>query len=284
MSRGKNKEIYYAYWFPTVYRIVASSPFFPNILLLRLLSHATHSQLLMIFSQMESVYPQARPDKHQPEGVLQTPSFGEKDWLSRVNLERKILPLRGYNFSILILPGLGNEGFPKSKRESSAFRRITCIHRVRTNFWIQNSWLFPDYFQNNSLFSQTQGYQIIMWSKETLKNAGTKLFFRMHCKLTVTTVQCRHKRIMKLIHSVIVVATGKIEWDLTTEKIHLLSTCCNVEKENKKNPDFLPFFKTLSLFSRLLSGLLCKFQRIFTNSRLCINPVYICYRSKLNSG
>ena len=41
---------------------------------------------------------------------------------------------------------------------------------------------------------------------------------------------------------------GKIEWDLTLEKIHLLSTCCNVEKENKKNPDFLPFFKTLSLF------------------------------------
>ena len=37
---------------------------------------------------------------------------------------------------------------------------------------------FPDYFQNNGLFSQTQGYQIIIWSKETLKNAGTRLFFQ----------------------------------------------------------------------------------------------------------
>ena len=106
------------------------------------------------------------------------PVFGEKDWLSRVNLECKILPLRGYNFSISILLGLGNEGFPKSQWESSAFRKITCIHRVSTNFWIQNSWLFPHYFQNHSLFSQTQGYQIIIWSKETLKNAGTRLFFQ----------------------------------------------------------------------------------------------------------
>ena len=42
---------------------------------------------------------------------------------------------------------------------------------------------------------------------------------------------------------------GKIEWDLTTEKIHLLSTCCNLEKENKEN------IQTLSLFSRLFPGL-----------------------------
>ena len=177
--------------------------------------------------------------------------FGEKDWLSRVNLECKILPLRGYNFSILIFPGMGNEGFSKSQWESSAFRRITCIHRVRTNFWIQNSWLFPNYFQNNSLFSQTlKGYQIIMWSKETLKNARTRLFFRMHCKLTVTTVQCRHKRIMKLIHPVIVLATGKIEWDLTTEKIHLLSTCCNVEIESKKKIQTFYHFSRLYLYFR----------------------------------
>ena len=42
----------------------------------------------------------------------------------------------------------------------------------------------------------------------------------------------------------------KSERDLTTgKKIHLISTYSNVEK---KNPDFfVPFFKTLSLFSRL---------------------------------
>ena len=106
------------------------------------------------------------------------PVLGGKDWLSWVNLECKILPLRGYNFSILLLPGLGNERFPKFQWESSAFCRITCIYWVRTDFWIQNSRLFLDYFQNNGLFSQTQGYQIIIWSKETLKNAGTRLFFQ----------------------------------------------------------------------------------------------------------
>ena len=107
------------------------------------------------------------------------PVFGEKDWLSRVNLECKILPLlKRIQFFNINFAWVGKRRLPKSQWESSAFRKITCIHRVRTNFWIQNSWLFPDYFQNNSLFSQTQGYQIIIWSKETLKNAGTRLFFQ----------------------------------------------------------------------------------------------------------
>ena len=35
-----------------------------------------------------------------------------------------------------------------------------CLHRVRTDFWIQNSRLFPTFFQNNKFFFQTQGYQI----------------------------------------------------------------------------------------------------------------------------
>ena len=33
------------------------------------------------------------------------------------------------------------------------------VSRVRTDFWIQNSRLFPDFFQTNNLFFQTQGYQ-----------------------------------------------------------------------------------------------------------------------------
>ena len=42
--------------------------------------------------------------------------------------------------------------------------------------------------------SKTQGYQI-----QTLKKAGTKLFFMMPCKRSVTTVHCGHKRYMKLL-------------------------------------------------------------------------------------
>ena len=55
---------------------------------------------------------------------------------------------------------------------------------------------------------------------------------------------------MKLIHSVIVLATGKIEWDLTTEKIHLLSTCCNVEIKNKKKIQTFYHFSRLYLYFR----------------------------------
>ena len=61
---------------------------------------------------------------------------------------------------------------------------------------------------------------------------------------------------------------GKIEWYLTMEKIHLLSTRCIVEKENKKIPDFLPFFKTLSLLSRLFPGLENCFANFKTFSRI----------------
>ena len=39
--------------------------------------------------------------------------------------------------------------------------------RVCTYFWIQNSSFFPDFFQNNNFFFQTQGYQI--GERETLK-------------------------------------------------------------------------------------------------------------------
>ena len=184
---------------------------------------------------------------------------------------------------------MGNEGFPKSEWESSAFCRITCIYRVCTDFWIQNSRLFLDYFQDNSLFSQTRGYQIIMWSIGTLKNAGTRLFFMMHGKLTITTGQCGHERIMRpLILWLNVLATGNIESDLTNgKKIHLLNTCCNVEKENNKK--IFPLF--YRLFPRL-ENYFANFKDIFKNSRPCTNPVYIhwwfpglniCYTIKLHN-
>ena len=41
------------------------------------------------------------------------------------------------------------------------------LYRVCTYFWIQNSSFFPDFFQNNNFFLQTQGYQI--GEQETLK-------------------------------------------------------------------------------------------------------------------
>ena len=36
------------------------------------------------------------------------------------------------------------------------------LNRIRTDFWTQNSRLFPDFFsKNNAFFFQTQGYQIV---------------------------------------------------------------------------------------------------------------------------
>ena len=46
-----------------------------------------------------------------------------------------------------------------SARESIK-KSMHSTFRVRTDFWFQNSRLFPDSFQNNNFFFQTQGYQI----------------------------------------------------------------------------------------------------------------------------
>ena len=38
-------------------------------------------------------------------------------------------------------------------------------HRARTDIWIQNSRLFPDFFQSNNFIFQTHGYQIHVGEK-----------------------------------------------------------------------------------------------------------------------
>ena len=71
---------------------------------------------------------------------------------------------------------------------------------------------------------------------------------------------------------------GKIEWYLTMEKIHLLSTRCIVEKENKKIPDFLPFFKLYLYFQDFFQvrKIALQISRHFQEFKTkCTNPVYI---------
>ena len=82
-----------------------------------------------------------------------------------------------------------------------------------------------------------------------LEKHENKAIFIMHCKRTVTMVQCRHKKIMKLlILWVNVLATGEI--DLTTgKKIHLLCTFCSYKKNFGLwiiNLDFISNSKTFS--------------------------------------
>ena len=64
----------------------------------------------------------------------------------------------------------GTEGWgvnPWSELERSS--------RVRTDFWIQNSRLFPDLFPNNNFFFQTSGSQIGSINRD-LKMQEQKLF------------------------------------------------------------------------------------------------------------
>ena len=111
--------------------------------------------------------------------------------------------------------------------------------RVHTDFCIQNSKIFPDFFQNNTIFFQTQGWQI--GDQQRPWKTQDPSFFMMNCKHTcaITTVQCRHKR-----------------------------TYCSFEKKKKKfRPLTIPpdFFQVWKIAGQTLD--------LFANSRLHTNPV-----------
>ena len=102
---------------------------------------------------------------------------------------------------------------------------IFTMDKVRTDFWIQNSRLFRDFFPKTIiLFPHSRLSN--RWLIQTLKNAGTKLVFTMQT----------YRR-------------DWIRFDQNDERKkktlikHLLWLW-------KKTQDFLPFFQTLSLFSR----------------------------------
>ena len=149
-----------------------------------------------------------------------------------------------------------------------SFRITKCltqnlIIRVHTDFCIQNSKHFPDFFQNNTIFFQTQGWQI--GDQQRPWKMQDPSFFMMNCKhtCTITTVQCRHKRTMKLLILWLnVLATGETELDLNTGKKYSLInhlTYCSFEK--KKKSDLYLFFQTFSKSGKLL-GKLLTFSRI----------------------
>ena len=94
-------------------------------------------------------------------------------------------------------------------------------------FSIQNSRLFPDFFQNNNLFFQTQGYQIADRKRPLKKKRRNKAFSQT----------CRRDWIRFDQH----------EKKFTSEGL--------LVRLSKKRKTFYHFFKTLPLFSRLFPGL-----------------------------
>ena len=85
-----------------------------------------------------------------------------------------------------------------------------------------------------------------------LEKTGNQAFFTMHCKFTLTTVQCRYKKIMKLLILWLnVLAVGEIEFYL--------------------------HFQDFSRSEKLLR----KFHDFFKNSRLCTRPGVLSNHSPL---
>ena len=116
------------------------------------------------------------------------------------------------------------------------------IGRVRTDFWIWNSRLFPDFFQNNNFFFQTQGYQI---GDQKMKEQS---FF--HDALQT----CRR------------------DWIRFDQHKKNFTCKALIVTFKKKKPRLCTPFKTLSLLYKL-GKLLGKFEDFFKIWRLCMNPV-----------
>ena len=109
---------------------------------------------------------------------------------------------------------------------------------------MQNSRLFPDFFQNNNFFFQTQGYQI-----KTLEKLKEQGFF--HGALQ----------------------TYREDW-IRFDQHEKNFTCKALIVTFKTTQYFLPFFQDfISIFQTFSrSGkLLGKFQDLFKGSRLCKN-------------
>ena len=95
------------------------------------------------------------------------------------------------------------------------------LFRVRMDFWIRNSRLFPDFFSKAIIsFSRLE---VIKWVINIdLQQRRNKAFFTIHCKRTV-----------------------EVEWDLTKTKKHTYKALVVVLKETS----------TFYHFSRLFPGL-----------------------------
>ena len=112
------------------------------------------------------------------------------------------------------------------------------MYRVRTQIF---EFKIQDFSKTILYFSRLKVNKLVVY--RDLENTGNQAFFMMHCKFTLTTVQCGHKRIMKLLILWLnVSAMGEIEWNLTTgKKLRLLTIF----------PDFSQVWKTAGQVSRL---------------------------------
>ena len=117
------------------------------------------------------------------------------------------------------------------------------MYRVRTQIFGSK---IQDFSKTILYFSRLKVNKQVVY--RDLENTGNQAFFMMHCKFTLTTVQCGHKRIMKLLILWLnVSAMGEIEWNLTTgKKLRLLTIF----------PDFISILKTFPRSEKLLG----KFQ------------------------
>ena len=128
---------------------------------------------------------------------------------------------------------------------------VTCLYDGLKSGFVQifgseTQDFFQTFFQNNTFFFQTRGYQNVI--NRNLKEAGTKLF-----SWCPANVQARLNKI----------------WPIEKNCTHKAPSVAVKEKIKTIFPNFLSIFQTFSRSGKLLG----KFQDFFKNSRLYTNPV-----------
>ena len=119
------------------------------------------------------------------------------------------------------------------------------MYRVRTQIFGSK---IQDFSKTVLYFSRLKVNKQVVY--RDLENTGNQDFFMMHCKFTLTTVQCGHKRIMKLLILWLnVSAMGEIEWNLTTGK--KIETSYYFSRLYLYFEDFSQVWKTAGQVSRL---------------------------------
>ena len=203
-----------------------------------------------------------------------------QDWPSRVNLECKILQLFNNNFA-----WVENEGFPKSQWESSAFGRITCINYTG---YVQNfGSKIQDFFQTipkqQFIFPDSRLPNNYMIKRDLEKCRNQAFFFRMQCKLTKTTMQCRHSGSLWL--SWLRARLNGI-WPIK-KKFTYWALVVTLKKKTKKNQTFYHFSRLYLYFRDFFQGwkialqISRRFQEFKTLYKPFIYPLVISWHKHL---
>ena len=91
---------------------------------------------------------------------LGNPRKGIQEMVNRCNLKSTWPDTKSSKVDTTKIKGMKHTVAARLVCLANLLKFICHSERARTDFWIQNSRLFPCFFLNNNFFFQTQGYQI----------------------------------------------------------------------------------------------------------------------------